>query len=464
MAMLPIKPDLSVAGKYWSQHGLLFGTEENPYLYLANGSRVYGVPNDFARRYNRLVAAADEAGIEALLAASKIDAPVFINDNPVQPFPVHAISLAIAQKCNLGCTYCYAQQGQFGGAAKAMSEEVALRAIEQLIDGVEKGEKVNIAFLGGEPLINRPVLRAATDFAETRASASGVDVGFSITTNGTLLNSDDGAFLERHHFAVTISLDGVGNIHDQQRSYKGGRGSYQRIIENVAPLLKMQKHMQVSARVTVTPRNLHLLETLDHFVALGFHSVGFSPMLSSPDGADQMDGSALTTFLEQMIECGRAFEAHLIAGRRYPFLNMITALKEIHKGTHRPYPCGAGAGYLGVSADGGYFACHRFVDDGVGAMGDLDTGVDASAQSDWLSRRHVHFQSPCSECWARYLCGGGCHHEVIHRGRPACDYIRGWLTYCLEAYARLLGIVPEFFHGTPAPEGIAPSPRPEVRN
>ena len=28
-------------------------------------------------------------------------------------------------------------------------------------------------------------------------------------------------------------------------------------------------------------------------------------------------------------------------------------------------------------------------------------------------------------------------HEVIHRGRPACDYIRGWLHYCLEAYLRL---------------------------
>ena len=51
--------------------------------------------------------------------------------------------------------------------------------------------------------------------------------------------------------------------------------------------------------------------------------------------------------------------------------------------------------------------------------------------------RHVHRQEPCRSCWARYLCGGGCHHEVISRGRPACDYIRGWLHYCLEAYLRL---------------------------
>ena len=39
--------------------------------------------------------------------------------------------------------------------------------------------------------------------------------------------------------------------------------------------------MQVSARVTVTPRNLRLRETLDELIAWGFFSVGFSPMLSS---------------------------------------------------------------------------------------------------------------------------------------------------------------------------------------
>jgi uncharacterized protein len=58
----------------------------------------------------------------------------------------------------------------------------------------------------------------------------------------------------------------------------------------------------------------------------------------------------------------------------------------------------------------------------------------------------VHRQEPCRNCWARYMCGGGCHHEVIHRGRPACNYIRGWLHYCLQAYIRLLERCPEYFH------------------
>jgi uncharacterized protein len=77
------------------------------------------------------------------------------------------------------------------------------------------------------------------------------------------------------------------------------------------------------------------------------------------------------------------------------------------------------------------------VGDAAGAMGTLTDGVDLKRQTEWLTQRHVHTQEPCRGCWARYLCGGGCHHEVIQRGRPACDYIRGWLQYCIEAYLRL---------------------------
>jgi uncharacterized protein len=189
--------------------------------------------------------------------------------------------------------------------------------------------------------------------------------------------------------------------------------------------------------VTVTPRNLSLRRTLDTFIAAGFHSVGFSPMLSAPTGKGEMQSEDLELMLGEMIDCGREFERASRCGERYPFANMVNAMREIHRGTHRPYPCGAGAGYLGVSADGELAACHRFVGDKDGTMGSLDDGVDLSRQADWLAARHVHRQQPCQSCWARYLCGGGCHHEVIRRGRPACDYIRGWLHYCLEAYLRL---------------------------
>jgi uncharacterized protein len=325
-----------------------------------------------------------------------------------------------------------------------MTWSVAKSSLRRLFAESRPGERVNLAFLGGEPLANRKLVRRATELAARFASHRRIPIGFSITTNGTLLTRGDEEFFERYGFAVSISLDGVGPAHDGLRQTKGGTGTYAQIIANVRPLLAMQRRMQVSARVTVTPMNLTLRQTLDEFVDLGFHSVGFSPMLHSPTGQGQMETQDLESFLEQLKGCGGEFERRVIAGERYPFANLLTALKEIHRGTHRPYPCGAGAGYFGVSAAGKLFACHRFVGDPAGDMGDVERGVEHDAQRRWLAERVVDRQEPCRSCWARYLCGGGCHYEVMHRGRATCDYIRGWLEYALGAYARLSAQCPEF--------------------
>ena len=446
---------LTLASGPLDRRAHLFDVGGAPHLFLSNGSRVYGLANDDASRVQAALGDADTTRLDRLLVEFGVDAPPYIEATAPTSFPTRALSLAVAQKCNLGCTYCYAQGGEFGGPARSMELETALASVERLFENARAGERVNLAFLGGEPLVNRETIVAATRHALRQSQATGVEVGFSITTNGTLLTPDDGAFFEQHGFAVTISLDGLGEVHDRQRPTKSGRATFERIVARVAPLLAMQRRMQVTARVTVTPANLRLRETLDGLIDLGFHSVGFSPMLASPTGRGEMAGDDMMEMLQQMIDCGRAFEGAIASGRHYPFANMATALAEIHRGTHRPYPCGAGGPYLGVSAEGGLFACHRFVNDETGRLGTLDSGIDNDRQRDWLAERHVDAQSPCRDCWARYLCGGGCHHEVIARGRPACDYIRGWLHYCLQAYVRLSSRHADLFDRGPRPSEVA---------
>lgn len=421
-----------------------FETDFGPHVLIVDGSRVYAIDPALGHEIDGAASAGREA-VRALLSSQGFADTVFMRETELRDPPLRSLSLAVAQKCNLGCQYCYAQGGGFGGPEKAMPWAVAEASVRRLFGQARPGERVNLAFLGGEPLTNRPVVRRATELAVRIAAERGVPVGFAITTNGTLLRPDDAEFFAGHAFAVTVSLDGVGEVHDRLRPFKSGRGSYGTVIERIKPLLERQGAMQVSARVTVTPRNLGLRDTLDRFVELGFESVGFSPMLSSPAGSAQLDEPDLDVLLAEMIACGREFERRVVAGQRYPFANMRSAMQEIHRGTHRPYPCGAGAGYFGVSADGGLFACHRFVDDPAGAMGHVETGVDRDVQRRWLAERAVDRQEPCRSCWARYLCGGGCHHEVIHRGRPACDLIRGWLHYCLQAYVNLQERCPELF-------------------
>jgi uncharacterized protein len=84
-------------------------------------------------------------------------------------------------------------------------------------------------------------------------------------------------------------------------------------------------------------------------------------------------------------------------------------------------------------------------------------GPDRAARAAHLARSHVDRMQPCSGCWARYLCGGGCYHEVARRGRVGCDYIRGWLAFCLRAYVELSAARPAYFSDAAGGHGITVS-------
>src|SRR5262245_15719065 len=408
-------------------------------LFAVDSGRIHAIGKTLYETLDRSMQCGDEARVRVLMAASglidELPAPAPIPVN----VPVRSISLAVAAKCNLGCTYCYAEQGSFARATNNMSFGVAKAAIDGLVGEAHRGDAVRLVFLGGEPFVNREVLYEATRYAGRRAAAAGVRVAFSITTNATLMTPDDTAFLDAHGFAVTISMDGVGDAHDRLRPYKGGGGTYRRVVERAKLLLsRPARSCHVAARVSVTPNNLALHATLVEFARLGFDSIQFAPVLSSPTSRGEMDAAELQKMLDEMIACGRLFEQQLADDVILPFANMISTLRRIHQGARDEYPCGTGGSYLGMSADGRFYACPRFVDDQDAGMGDVKSGLDPGKQSDWLAARNVRFQEPCRSCWARHLCGGGCHYEVINRGRTACDYIRGWLHYCLGAYVRLL--------------------------
>ncbi|MGB8840492.1 MAG: radical SAM protein, partial [Aliidongia sp.] len=209
-------------------------------LLLADGSRLFEIDQATAEAFTVALEQGDEA-VQALLARHGLDmlAPIRDGDQPIEP-PIRAISLAVAQKCNLGCSYCYAKGGDFGGPRKNMPLDTALASVELLLSAAKPGERLNLAFLGGEPLANRAVLHEATRQAARMARERELDLGFSITTNGTLVSAADIDLFETYGFAVTVSLDGPRDTHDALRPFKGGAGSFDRIMANITPALARQ--------------------------------------------------------------------------------------------------------------------------------------------------------------------------------------------------------------------------------
>jgi uncharacterized protein len=359
--------------------------------------------------------------------------------------PVRALALTVSQTCNLACVYCYASGGNFGGSNKRMAWEVAEGAIDALIASIPPGGSVKIAFMGGEPTASRDLIRRSVLHARRKAAVRAVSVGFSITTNATLVTAEDAAFLADYRFAVTVSLDGDRAANDRLRPARGGKGSFDRVAAGLRHLVQHHDRIALSARVTATPDNLDLAATMATLGGMGFRTVGVSPMITSPTGQGALGPEDFARLLAAMVACGEDWLEATLAGRPHPFANLATALGELHRGQPRSHACGAARDYLAVDATGDYSACHRFVNDPAGKLGSLGDGIDHKARRDWLNLRSVETQTPCATCWARRLCGGGCHHEVRHAGRPACDYVRGWLHFALTAYSRLIAARPDWF-------------------
>jgi uncharacterized protein len=403
-----------------------FGSAAGSHVLVVEGSRIFDLPDAFRVALD----ARDPQAADALARALQ-DVQRVVMDQP-SPVAPQSLSLNVSSSCNLGCGYCYAGRGGFAGAQRGqMSWPTARAAIDQLLTTSLRSAPVTIGYIGGEPFANRTLIHKATRYATTRGRALGQDVRFSVTTNGTLVNTDDIALLRQHPFAVTVSLDGGRAVHEHQRP----GADFSKLVRAVTPLIAQPGRAKVCARATITREDFDLIGRFDAIGEVGFDDIGFSPVRMGPDVHALIDDD-WTRCLQAYTQLGAREVRRLAAGQRSAFSNLVVALKQIHRGACAPYPCGAGGGYFSVATDGRWYACHRAIGDDRFLMGD-STGLDDARRADFLAKRHVHAQTDCQSCWARYLCSGSCHQEAAARSPASCDFIRGWLEFCLAAYGSL---------------------------
>lgn len=411
-----------------------FRSAGGEHLLIVPYSRVFDLPADTAQRFDR-DSREQDAVVDALTLPVHGEAAL---DDVVAPQP-QSISLNVSSSCNLSCSYCYAARGGFEGAQSGpMRWDTARAAIDTLLARADPTAPVTIGFLGGEPFANRSLIHSSVHYATSEGERRGLDVRFSVTTNGTLLRADDIALLRAHPFAVTVSIDGGAELQDRQRPGAGKRagGSFARLERAVAPLLSAPGSVRIAARATVTRGNLDLLERFADILALGFPEVGFAPLRIDKGGGDALREEDWPVYLEALKCVARSEMAAYRAGKPFRLTNFAIALKQIGRGASSPYPCGAGGGYFSVASDGRWYACHRAIGTAEFEMGD-NSVLDDKRRRAFLAERHVHAQPACRTCWARYLCSGACHQEAKARSEPACDFIRGWLEFCLGAYCEI---------------------------
>jgi uncharacterized protein len=157
------------------------------------------------------------------------------------PRQFHLLAKPTGAVCNLDCTYCFflSKEMLYPGSRFRMADDLLETYLRQLIEAHAGAPEVTVAWQGGEPtLMGTGFFRRSVELAQ-RYRQPGQRITYTIQTNGTLLDDDWGAFLRDHGFLVGLSIDGPREVHDAYRVDKGGKGSFDRVMNGLRVL---QRH------------------------------------------------------------------------------------------------------------------------------------------------------------------------------------------------------------------------------
>ena len=385
-----------------------------------------------------------------------------------------AMCLNVAHDCNLVCRYCFASQGRFGGNPMLMSPETSKKAIDFLIEASGNRRYLDVDFFGGEPLLCFDTVKETVLYASERGRKCGKEFRFTITTNCTLLTRDMIDFLNDWHISVILSLDGRPETHNRMRRYRDGGFSHGDALKNAISLVESRDGSDYYVRGTYTKYNLDFYNDVKYLYDAGFRRLSLEPVVGV-DADWAISETDLTAIEESYLRLTDFWEECYRKKDPMEFYHFEIGLTHGVCKERRITGCGAGYEYLAVTPNGDIYPCHQLVGQEefrMGAIGrpwreseDEGPNIDGALQADVLSTgadlvrrnniaREFYFsrvpnKPKCMNCWARYLCGGGCHAGSLGATGTAlepvpltCSIMKLRLEFAL--YIQYLKVLQEF--------------------
>lgn len=367
---------------------------------------------------------------------------------------IRHLELMVTHDCNMRCRYCYGSLGMeqwenapylYGATTKGMTLETAKKGVDFLVLASGRQKQLSVTFFGGEPLLEFSLIKKTVPYIRKREAETGKKINLSLSTNGLLLNKKVVDFLVKNRVGCQISIDGPKEIHDQARCLPNGKGSYDKILPGIKRLVSARRG-KVPARSTVSHNHADLPKVVEHLLSSGFGSVHIEPAIGA-SGESMVSGEDIDLMKKQNEAVALFLVENLKNNRFFNYTNLVRFIRQTRVVRERlAHYCGAARTYFALSQDGAFYPCHRFVGMAEYKMGDIDEGMDLTLQRKVLNLT-VDNRPVCRDCWARYLCGGGCwKHAVDMNGclevpdnEFSCELIRHQIE-CAMAINSELGV------------------------
>jgi radical SAM protein with 4Fe4S-binding SPASM domain len=430
------------------------GANEDDILFIAGNNRALRISKDLGRRLKAHgfagLTAAERADWDALVGAGIISA-----DNTARTRAASfidganlAINVNLTAFCNLGCSYCFADGGDYGRIKGRMESEMVGEILAFARAHVTPSQTVRFEFFGGEPLLNFPRIVELCEGARALEEETGIRFIHRISTNLTVLPPGACELFARHRFIVSVSVDGDEATHDANRPTKGGKGSWARIIENCRAVRAASDDITMVARMTVVGGKPALRDNVLALWQLNlFDYFQIYPGVVPASRGDILDGGVKPStgspktmsadFLGQLADLVEFYPS--LFGRNNRFKGVLEYERiadMVLAGKVALSFCSGGRNYFTFSPDRSIMPCHRLVGDVSFKLGESGKGLSGQGLDSW--RLPIDDHPVCSQCWVRYICGGGCKQENLQATGDMNDPSREGCAYQMQLVENVL--------------------------
>ena len=321
---------------------------------------------------------------------------------------VKALCLHIAHDCNLACRYCFAEEGEYHGRRAMMSYEVGKQALDFLIANSGNRKNLEVAFFGGEPLMNWDVVKKLVEYGREQEKLHNKNFRFTLTTNGVLLNDEIMEFANKEMANVVLSIDGRKEVHDFMRPFRKGAGSYDLVVPKFQKFAESRGEKSYYARGTFTRHNLDFAEDVLHLADLGFDQISVEPVVADEKEEYALQWEDVPKICEEYDKLAKEMIKRKKEGRGFNFFHFMIDLTGGPCVYKRLSGCGSGTEYLAVTPWGDLYPCHQFVGEEKFLMGNVWDGVKRTDICKEFKDCNVYAKEKCQNCFAKFYCSGGC--------------------------------------------------------
>ncbi len=296
----------------------------------------------------------------------------------------------LTNDCNLSCPYCFVKKDK-----RRMSYKTGRAVVDFMLEQIKSGE-IFINFFGGEPLLEFQLIKKIVKYGKEQAKIHHKKIRFGVTTNGTLFTPEIINFFKKNNIGVLFSFEG-----DKKRMVKiKGERAYRRCVWAIRELKK--KGFKVTARTTIEPNELRLVDFTKHIFSLGFDAISHVGVAEKKWEQKKTDKAfmELADYYISQARKGNILELN--------YFNRLLAIK--YKAINLSLvPCGAGREMVGVTTDGKILPCHHpeaWEKDFV--LGSVFNGkIDEKKRAPFLNCTREDFIG-CDNCLAQPYCAGCC--------------------------------------------------------